>query len=102
MDHTCNMIQMIETINIIFLSINHHGDVSIAISAFTDMDRLSDFDEIVAHPALLVLQKIQVDEDAILPYFPNYVEAVPCEFNVTLVFMAHYIPFHELQARVAL
>jgi hypothetical protein len=37
------------------------------------MDRLPDFDEMVAHPALLVLQKIPVDEDAILPYFLNLV-----------------------------
>jgi hypothetical protein len=29
------------------------------------------------HPTLLVMQKITVDEDAILPYFPNIVESVP-------------------------
>jgi hypothetical protein len=43
-----------------------------------------------------------VDEDAILPYFPNLVEAVPGEFNATPLVMAHNIQFHELQARVAL
>jgi hypothetical protein len=76
--------------------------VSIAIGAFADMDRLPDFDKMVAHPALLVPQKIPVDEDAILPYFPNLVEAVPGEFNATPFVMAHNIPFHELQVHVAL
>jgi hypothetical protein len=77
--------------------------VSIAIGAFADIDHIPDFDEImVAHPALLVPQKIPVDEDAILPYFPNLVEAVPGEFNVMPFAMAHKIPFHELQARVSL
>jgi hypothetical protein len=56
----------------------------------------------VAHPALLVPQKIPVDEDAILPYFPNLMEAVPGEFNATPFFMARKILFHELQDRVAL
>jgi hypothetical protein len=60
-----------------------NGDVSIAIGAFADMDRLPDFDEMVVHPALLVPQNIPVDEDAILPYFPNLVEAVPSKFNAT-------------------
>jgi hypothetical protein len=46
-----------------------NGDVSIAIGALADMDRLPDFDKMVAHPALLVPQNIPVDEDAILPYF---------------------------------
>jgi hypothetical protein len=76
--------------------------VSIEIGAFADMDRLPHFDKMVAHPALLVPQKIPVDEDAILPYFPNLLEAVTGEFNATQFFMAHNIPFHELQARVAL
>jgi hypothetical protein len=78
------------------------GDVSIAIGEFADMDRLPDFDEMVAHPALLIPQKIPVDEDAIVPYFLNLVEAVPGEFNATQFFMAHNIPFHELRACVAL
>jgi hypothetical protein len=56
----------------------------------------------VVHPALLVPQKIPVEKDAILPYFPNLVEAVPGEFNATPFIMANSIPFHELQARVAL
>jgi hypothetical protein len=43
-----------------------------------------------------------VDEYAILPYFPNLVEAAPIKFNATPVVMAHNIPFHELQAHVAL
>jgi hypothetical protein len=64
------------------------------------MDHLPDFDEMVAHPALFVPQKIPVDEDLILPYFPNLVEAVPGEFNMTPFVMSHNITFHELQARV--
>jgi hypothetical protein len=75
-----------------------NGDVSIAICAFADRDGLPDFDEMVAHPALLVPQKIPVDEDAILAYFTNIVEAVPNELNVTPFVMAYNIPFHELQA----
>jgi hypothetical protein len=63
---------------------------------------LPEFDEIVAHPALLIPQKIPVDEDTILPYFPNPVEAVPGEFNAPSFVMALNIQFHELQARVAL
>jgi hypothetical protein len=66
------------------------------------MDRLPNFDAMVAHPELLMLQKIPVDEDAILPYFTNIVEAVPGEFNAKSFVMAHSIPFHELQACVAL
>jgi hypothetical protein len=96
------MIQMIETMKLIFWSIKRHGDVSIAISAFADMDRLPDFDDMVSHPVFLMPQKIPVDEDAILPYFPNLLEAVPGEFNATSFVMAHSIPFHEIQAHVAL
>jgi hypothetical protein len=65
MDHTCNMIQMIEIMKGICLSVKRHGDVSIAIDAFADMDRLPNFDEMVFHPVLLVPEKISVDEDAI-------------------------------------
>jgi hypothetical protein len=101
MDHTCSMIQMIETMKGIFWSINKNGDVSIAIGAFADMENVPKFDKMVAHLALLVPQKIPVDEDAILPYFPNLVETVPGDFNATPFVMAHSIPFHELQARVA-
>jgi hypothetical protein len=101
MDHTCNMIQTIETMKGIFWSIQK-GDVSIAIGAFVDMDFPPDFDKIVAHLALRIPQKIPVDEDAILPYFPNLIEAVPGEFNATPFIMAHNILFHELQARVVL
>jgi hypothetical protein len=79
-----------------------NGDVSIAIGAFADMDRLPNFDDIVAHPALLVPQKIPVDKDTILPYFPNLMEAVPSKLNSMPFVMAHNIPFHELQACVAL
>jgi hypothetical protein len=78
------------------------GDVSIAIRAFADMDRLLDFEEMVTRPALVVPQKIPVDEDPIVPYFLNLVEAVSCDFNATPFFMAYNIPFHELQAPVAL
>jgi hypothetical protein len=76
--------------------------MNIAIGDFADMDRLPDFYKMLAHPVLLVPQKIPVDEDAILPYFPNLVEAVPGKFNATPFVMAHNIPFHELQAHVAL
>jgi hypothetical protein len=79
-----------------------NGDVYIAIGAFADMDPLPNFDKMMAHSALLVQQKIPVDEDAILPYFQNLVEAVPGNFNAMPFIMAHNIPFHELQARVAL
>jgi hypothetical protein len=74
----------------------------IAIGAFADMDRLADFDKMVDHLVLLVPQKIPVDEDAIFPYFPNLVEAIPGEFNATPFVMAQNIPFHEVQACVAL
>jgi hypothetical protein len=76
--------------------------MSIAIGAFPDMSHLPDFDDMVAHPALLVPHKIPVDEDTILPCFPILMEAIPDEFNATPLFvMAHNIPFHEIQARVA-
>jgi hypothetical protein len=93
---------MIENIKGIFWSVKKIGDISIAIGAFADMDRFINFGEMVAHPALLVPQKIPVDEEAISPYFPNLVEAVPGKFNATSFVMAHNIPFHELQTRVAL
>jgi hypothetical protein len=102
MDHTCNMIQMIETMKLIFSSVKRCGDMSIAIGAFVAMDRLPDFDDRAAHPALLASQKIPVDEDAILPYFPNLVEALSGEFNGASFVIAHNIPFHESQSRVAL
>jgi hypothetical protein len=54
MDQTCNMIQMIETMKGTFWSVKKNGDVSIEIGAFADMECLPDFDEMVAHPALLV------------------------------------------------
>jgi hypothetical protein len=60
------MIQMIETMKGIFWYVKRHGDVSIAIGAFSDMDRLTDFHDMVAHPAFIVPQKIPVDEDEIL------------------------------------
>jgi hypothetical protein len=83
MDHICNTIQMVETMKLICWSVKRHGDAPFAIGAFADMDRLPNFDEMVAHPILFVPQKIPVDEDAILPYFPNLAEAVPGEFNAT-------------------
>jgi hypothetical protein len=83
-------------------SVKKWRHVYIAIGAFADMDRLPHFEKMMAHPVLLVPQKIPVDEDAILPCFPNIVEAVPGEFNATPFFTTHTIPFHELQARVAL
>jgi hypothetical protein len=78
-----------------------NDDVSISIGAFADKDCLPDFNEMVVHPVLLIPQKIPVDEDAILTYFPNLVEAVPGKFNATPFVIAHNIWFHELQARVA-
>jgi hypothetical protein len=102
MDRVCNMIQMIEAMKGICWSIKHPCDVYIAIGSFADMNRLPDFDDMVAHPALIVPQKIPMDEDAILPNFPNLVEAVSSEFNATPFDMAHNIPFHEIQAHVAL
>jgi hypothetical protein len=41
---------MIKTMKGIFWSIKQNGDISIAIGAFADMDRLPDFDKMVAHP----------------------------------------------------
>jgi hypothetical protein len=76
--------------------------VSISISAFAVMDHLPDFHDMVAHPALLVPQKIPVDEDAMLPYFLNLLEAVLGDIIATLFILAHKIPFHEIQALVAL
>jgi hypothetical protein len=54
MEHTRNILQMIETLKIIFWSVKRHGDVSIAIGAFADMDHLPDFNDMVDHPALPV------------------------------------------------
>jgi hypothetical protein len=102
MDHTYSIIRMIETMKLICLSIKRRGDVSIAIGAFADMDRLPDFDDMVVHPALLVPHKIPVDEAAMLPYFLKLLEAAPREFNATPFVMAHTIPFCEIQVRVAL
>jgi hypothetical protein len=102
MDLKCNMLQMIETLKGILWSVKHHDDVLIAIGAFAHMDRLPDFDDMAAHPILLVPQKIIVDEDASLPYFPNLVDAAPGELNATPVVMAHNIPFDEIQAHIAL
>jgi hypothetical protein len=81
--------------------VRKNNDLSIAIGAFADMDPLPNFDEMVVHPVLLVPQKIPLNEDAILPYFPNLAEAVPSEFNETSFFMAPNIRFHELQASIA-
>jgi hypothetical protein len=58
---------MIKTMEGICWSIKRHWDGSIVIDAFADMDRLHKFDEMVAHPALLMSQKISVDEAATLP-----------------------------------
>jgi hypothetical protein len=71
-------------------------------------DRLPDVDEMVAHPALaLVPHKMQipVEEDALLSYVPNLVEAVrypAISMRCQHFFMARNILFHELQARGAL
>jgi hypothetical protein len=77
MDHACNMLQMIETLKGIFWSINYHGGASIAISAFADMDHLPDFDDVMAHHALLVPHKIPVDQDTSVSYFPNLMRSYP-------------------------
>jgi hypothetical protein len=66
------------------------------------MDHLPNFYDMVAYPVFLVPQKIPVDEDAILPYFTNIVEAVPDDFNATPFVMEHNIPFQEIQVRFAL
>jgi hypothetical protein len=66
------------------------------------MDRLPEFDKMVAHLAFLVPQKIPMDAGSILPYFPNLMEFLPVELNMTPFVMAHNIPFHEIQARIAL
>jgi hypothetical protein len=100
-DHICNMIQMIETMKGIFLSIKRHDAVSIAIGYFEDMDRLPDFYKMADHPALLVPQKIPVDEDAILPYFPKPTEAILGDsmrhhfsWNTTFSFMNSKLMLH--------
>jgi hypothetical protein len=65
------------------------------------MDRLPDFNGVVAYPALLVPHKIPSKEGAILPYFPNLVEAISGEFNATPFVMAHNITIDEILTKVA-
>jgi hypothetical protein len=88
MDVACSLLQMTDTLKQVFWMIKRHGDVSIAVGAFVDMDRLPDFNGVVAYPDLLAPQKNLSKEGAILPYFPNLVEAIPGEFNATSFFMA--------------
>jgi hypothetical protein len=96
------MLQIIKSLKEICWSNQHHGDMHNSIGAFTDMDHLPYSDDMVAHPALLTPHMILVDKDVMLPYFPNLVEAVPGHFNATPFFMAHSIPFDEIQVCVVL
>jgi hypothetical protein len=66
-----------------------------------DMDRLPDFEGVVAYPALLVPHKIPSKEGVILPYFPYLVEAISGEFNATPFVVAHNIPIDEILRRAA-
>jgi hypothetical protein len=74
--------------------------VSIVIGAFADMGHLPHFDN-GGSSGVTCYAEDSSGRRRTLPYFPNLVEAVPGEFNATPFVMAHNIPFHELQARVA-
>jgi hypothetical protein len=75
--------------------------VSIAIGTFADMDRLTDFEKWWLIRRYSFRIRFQWTKTP-FSYFPNLVEAVLGKFNATPFLMAHNIPFHELQARVAL
>jgi hypothetical protein len=60
MDNMCTMHQMIYTLKGISWSIKRRVDVSIGVSAFSDMDLLPDFDGVVAHQYLLAPKKIHL------------------------------------------
>jgi hypothetical protein len=81
--------------------VKRHGDVSIAVGACADMDRLPDFNGMVAYPALSPQHKIPSKEGAILPYFPNLIEARLGEFNATPFVMAHNIPIDKILRKAA-
>jgi hypothetical protein len=65
------------------------------------MDRLPDFNGVVAYPALLAPHKILSKEGAILPYFPNLVEAISDKFNAMPFVMAHNIPIDKILRKAA-
>jgi hypothetical protein len=81
MDVACSMLQMTETLKQVFWMVERHGDVSIAVGEFADMDRLPEFNGVVAYPSLLAPQNNPSKQGAILPYFPNLVDAILVEFN---------------------
>jgi hypothetical protein len=64
MDVACSMLQMTETLKQFFWMVKQIGDVSIAVGAFADMERLPDFNGVVAYPALLAQQKNPSKEGA--------------------------------------
>jgi hypothetical protein len=66
------------------------------------MDRLPDFNGVVAYPDLPAPHKIPSKEGAILPFFPNLVEAIWGEFNATPFVMAHNIPIDKILRKAAL
>jgi hypothetical protein len=101
MDVACSMLQMTETLKQVFWMVKRHGDIFIAVGVFADRYRIPDFNEVVAYPALLTPQKNRSKEGAILPYFPNLVEAIPGEFNATPFVMAHNIPMDEILRNAA-
>jgi hypothetical protein len=72
--------------------VKRHGDVLIAVGACADMDRLPDFNGVVAYPSLIAPHKIPSKEGAIVLYFPDLDEAISGEFNATPFVMAHNIP----------
>jgi hypothetical protein len=101
MDVACSMLQMIETLKQAFGMVKRHGDVSIAVWACADMDRLPNFNGVVDYPALLAPHKIPSKEGALLPYCPNLVDAISGEFNAMPFVMAHNIPIDEILRKAA-
>jgi hypothetical protein len=101
MDIACSMPQTTETLKQVFWMVKRHGDVSIAVGACADMDRLPYFNGVVAYHALLAPHKIPSKEGDILSYFPNLVEVLSGEFNATPFVMAHNIPIDESPRKAA-
>jgi hypothetical protein len=101
MDVTCSMLQMTENLNKAFWMVKRHGDVSISVGACADMDLLPNFSGVVVYPALLAPHKIPSKEGAILPYFPNLVEAISGEFNATPFVMDQNIPIDKILRKAA-
>jgi hypothetical protein len=101
MDVACSMLQMTETLKQVFWMVKQHGDVSIAVGACADMDRLPDFNGVVVYPALLTPHKHPSKEGAILSYFPNLVEAISGKFNATPFVVAKNIPIDKIIRKAA-